>query len=45
MLHLASSLLLVLEEVEKKIENFRRELSKKLHVLPSTLEDQRKLIK
>lgn len=35
----------VLEEVEKQIANFREELKQQLLVLPSTLDQQKKLIK
>ena len=35
----------VLEEVENQIRKLREDLKKKLFVLPSTLEEQRKLIK
>ena len=36
---------LVLEEVENQIRKLREDLRKKLHMLPSTLEEQKKLIK
>ena len=35
----------VLEEVEKQLSKFRDDLRKKLLKLPSTLEEQKKLIK
>lgn len=35
----------VLEEVEKQIANFREDLKQQLLILPSTLDQQKKLIK